>query len=273
MKKRIVTTTSVFEPGYSGQKAIDRLAALGFEALDMALDYWTEPGSPFLEDEYLRWAKDLRIRAEQTGIPYTHAHAPGEVTGNPYIGRSLEVTGILGARYLVLHPQWRREDGSILEEEDEFIRINAEAISPWLAKAEACGVVLLSENLLWGASTDPRIIAKLVQTVNSEYFGWCLDVGHANCFGFGPSVVTESVVPPLSLHLQDNHGGGDEHLIPGDGTVDWEGTVAALKAAGYAGDCVLEAHRQSLKAPDEERDQILGRLLARAKWLRDKMEE
>ena len=271
MKKRIVTTTSVFEPGYPGEKAIERLAGLEFEGLDMALDYWVEPGSPFLSENYLQWTKELRNRVEQVGIPYTHAHAPGEVTGNPHIARSLEVAGTLGAKYLVLHPQWRRGDGSILEDEEEFIRVNADAIRPWLETAKACGVVILSENLLWGASVDPRIIAKLVKTVDSEWFGWCYDVGHANCFGFGPSVVTECAVPPLSLHLQDNHGEGDEHLIPGDGTVDWDGVAEALKAVGYAGDCVLEAHHQSLDAPDEERDAILRRLLDRAKILRDKM--
>lgn len=272
MKKRIVTTTSVFEPGYPGEKAIERLAGLEFEALDMALDYWVEPGSPFLDKDYLRWAEGLRDRADRIGIPYTHAHAPGEAAGNPHILRSLEVAGALGAKYLALHPLWRREDGSIIENETEFIRINGEAIGSWLETAERHGVVILSENLLWGASTDPRIIAKLVEAVGSEWFGWCFDVGHANCFGFGPSVVAECAVPPLSLHLQDNHGGGDEHLIPGDGTLDWDGVAEALKAVGYAGDCVLEAHHQSLDAPDEERDEILLRLLDRAKGLRTRME-
>lgn len=273
MKKRIVTTTSVFEPGYPGEKAMDRLAGLGFEGLDMALDYWIQPGSPFLGDEYLQWAATLRTGAEQTGIPYTHAHAPGEVNENPHIGRSLEVAGALGARYMVLHPQWRREDGTILEDEKEFIQFNAQAVRPWLVKAKSCGVVILSENLLWGASTDPRIIAKLVQAVDSEWFGWCWDVGHSNCFGFRPSVVTECAVPPRSLHLQDNHGTGDEHLIPGDGTVDWDCVAASLKTVGYAGDCVLEAHHQSLDAPDDERDTILRRLLDSASVLRKKMEE
>ena len=37
-KTRIVTTTAVFQPGYPGEDAADRLARLGFEALDMALD-------------------------------------------------------------------------------------------------------------------------------------------------------------------------------------------------------------------------------------------
>ena len=65
----------------------------------------------------------------------------------------------------------------------------------------------------------------------------------------------------------------DEHLIPGDGTVDWNSVVENLKAVGYTGDCVLESHHQSLEAPDNERDAILSRLLTSARRLREQMEQ
>lgn len=267
---RIVTTTAVFPPGYPAEDAADRLARLGFEALDMALDYWTEPGSPFLGEGYRGWAASLREHAEKIGVPYTHAHAPGEAGPAPVVGRSIETAGLLGAKYMVLHPVWREED-RIIEDAERFIAVNAEAVKPWLAQAERCGVAILSENLLWGASRDPRIIAALVEAVDSPFFGWCFDTGHANCFGYAPHVLRECAVPPVSLHLQDNHGASDEHLIPGDGTIDWDAMTEALGDCGYAGDCVLEAHHQSLDAPDGERDAILTRLLATARGFREKM--
>ena len=174
---------------------------------------------------------------------------------------------------MVLHPVWKYPDGTVINDAEDFICRNAELVRPWLEKAQQCGVVILSENLLEGASRDPRIIAALVQEVGSEWFGWCYDTGHANCFGFSPEVLKECAVPPLSLHMQDNHGDSrDEHLIPGEGTVDWEKLVETLKAIGYTGDCVLEAHHQSLEASDEERDVILARLLESARYLREKME-
>ena len=272
MQKRIVTTTSVFQPGYPGEAAAERLAALGFEALDLALDYCDEMPE-FLGDGYLDWAKGLRARAEALGVSYTHSHAPGAALNNPHIARSLEITGALGAKYMVLHPVWRDESGAVIEDAEEFIRVNAEAVRPWLDKARECGVVILTENLLWGASADPRVIASLVHAVNSDRFGWCYDAGHANCFGYSPEILKECCEAPLSLHIQDNHGGGaDEHLIPGDGTVNWDVFVEALRAVGYGGDCVLEAHHQSLEAPDEEREAILARLLSAARELRGKME-
>ena len=268
---RIVTTTDVFEEGYSAETAVDRLARLGYEGIDMGFDYWAFDGSPFLKDDYLEWARSLKARADKAGIPYTHAHAPGEANSGDVIYRSIEAASVLGAKYLVIHPIWKDENGKIIESRSKFISVNAEAIKKLLPKAEKCGVILLSENILWGASKDPRIIAELVKEVNSDYFGWCFDTGHAHCSGYKMSVLEKCAVVPLSLHIQDNDGTGDGHLIPGDGTVNWDEFIAVLKKIGYCGDCVMEAHHQSLTASDAQRDEILTRLLEEAEKLRDRM--
>ena len=264
---RIVTTTDVFEDGYPAEDAIDRLARLGYEGIDMGFDYWVFEGSPFLSGDYLDWARALRARADSVGIPYTHAHAPGEADDGQWLERSIEAAAVLGAQYLVVHPIFKVE-GRIIEDRDEFIAVNAEAIGKWLPLAKARGVVLLSENILWGASSRPGVVADLVREVDSPFFGWCFDVGHAWCCGYAPDVIKECSVAPLSIHIQDNHGNGDEHLIPGDGTIDFTLFISALNEVGYRGDCVLEAHHQSLEAPDGERDGILARLLEVARGLR-----
>jgi sugar phosphate isomerase/epimerase len=43
-----------------------------------------------------------------------------------------------------------------------------------------------------------------------------------------------------SVHVHDNHGMKDEHLWPGDGTIDWPGAVKALKALEKPPAAVLE---------------------------------
>ena len=270
MKPRIVTTTDVFEEGYDAAKAVDRLAALGFDGIDMGFDYWVFEGSPFLADDYLTWAQGLKARADAAGVVYTHAHAPGEADSE-YVGRSIEAAAALGARYLVVHPIWKDKNGNIIKSKLRFLQVNADAIKKWLPKAEECGVVLLSENILWGASSDPRIIADLVEKVDSDWFGWCFDVGHAWACGYAPDVLKKCDVVPMSLHIQDNDGSGDQHLIPGDGTIDWDLFTGTLREIGYLGDCVMEAHHQSLEAPDEARDAILSRMLETARPLRDQM--
>lgn len=266
---RIVTTTDVFETGYDAITTIDRLAGLGYEGIDMGFDYWTFSGSPFGADDYLGWAQSLRTHADAVGIPYTHAHAPADAGNAYWLERSIRASQVIGARYCVVHPVYTK-DGSTITDKDTFVELNADLIRKMLPLAEACGVVLLSENILWGASADPRIIADLVKAVDSPFFGWCFDTGHAHCKGFGPQILTECSVVPLSLHIQDSVG-GDDHLIPGDGNIDWDAFTRTLHTVGYTGDCVLEAHHQSLYAADSERDAILARLLQQGKTLQQAM--
>ena len=266
---RIVTTTDVFEQGYDAVQAIDRLARLGYEGIDMGFDYWAFSGSPFNGSDYLSWAQELREHADTVGIPYTHAHAPGDASSSFWVERSIRASQIIGAKYCVVHPI-TKQNGAVITDTEQFLSLNAEAIRPFLPLAEACGVVLLSENIPWSPSADPRVIADLVQEVNSPWFGWCFDTGHAYCKGYLPQILTECSVKLLSVHIQDSVG-GDDHLIPGDGNINWTDFTDVLHTIGYSGDCVLEAHHQSLDAPDEERDAILARLLVKGKELQEAM--
>ena len=77
-------------------------------------------------------------------------------------------------------------------------------------------------------------------------------------------------VAPISLHIHDNNGHyRDDHLIPGDGSIDWKEFLEVLHAIAYKGEFVLEAHHQSLEAEDKDRDAILTNLYTRAVKMRD----
>lgn len=267
---RLVNTTSVYPEERDPFACLKSLARFGFDSLDMAFDYYCDnPENGMRTDGWEDRLLRLRELSEKLSLPFTHAHAPydaGDLCDPErahLIRRTVRGAAILGAKTIVLHPRFRYADGRDIEEPEDFIRINKEAILPLLDTAEREGVTVLSENLLWGASKDPLTVAALVREVGCESFGWCYDTGHAHLFGFRPSLLCGAAAVPLSLHLQDNRGARDEHLIPGDGTVDWEEVFRTLHAVGYTGDFVLEAHHQSLDAKDEaERDRVLSRLCA-----------
>ena len=269
--KQIVTTTCVFPPPYPSEVILDRLAAIGYTSLDIGLDYCVGKGDLLDGGNWRERVMALRRQADALGVTYTHSHAPGN-GGNrsePQM-RAFEAAALLGARYIVVHPI-HEINGQIITDDAEFIRINREATLPLLPIAEKLGLTILSENILWGSSIQPRNIVELVKAVDSPYFGWCFDPGHANFYGITPSVLRELDVVPLSLHIQDTHGpgSGDEHLLPGDGTIDWKEFLDILKEIDYRGDVVLEAHHQSIDAPDEEREAIFAELLGRAEKIRE----
>lgn len=263
---KIVNTTSVFPIGTDPFHVVDRLARIGYDTLDMALDYADAEGSPFQTPNYEDWARRLRDHAENRGVRFTHSHASfdADATGD-IVQRNLRCAEILGITYMVVHPLFRAPDGRIYEDAEEFLDVNCRAFSSLLEGAQTHNVTLLSENLLWGASIPLKIQSELVSRVDSPHFGWCYDTGHANRFGIRPSALVGLENAPLSLHVQDNHGNHDEHLLPGDGTIDWKEFLDTLHAVGYKGDLVLEAHHQSIDASDDQRDSILTELLERAK--------
>lgn len=269
---KIVTTTSVLPYDTPAIAVLRRLARLGFEGLDMGFDcFLGVKNAPFFGEEWEKWAKELRQEADALGVSYTHAHAMGDASNHTEGMRRCFAAGkILGVRYLVVHPINLTEEGKALEDEEAFIRKNKAALPPLLAWAEEYGITVLTENLPWSAGKYPRVCARLVEEMAHPRFGWCYDTGHANIIDLRPSALA-GLVPPLSLHLQDNHHGiwKDEHLMPGDGDVDFAELWQVLGDLGYQGDYVLEAHHQSLEAKEEERDSILTELLRRSRIIRD----
>lgn len=276
MKRNIVTTTSVFPPCADLQRVLRVLAEIGYGGADIAFDYCVQQADyPFLTDGYADWARGLRQTAEDCGIVISHGHASFDAScrDEALLCRTLHCCQIMGISYLVVHPIWRNSEERIIEDAQAFLAVNAQAYAPILALAGEYGVTVLSENLLWGASADPTVIAALADRVSHPHFGWCYDTGHAKSCGFAPDVLV-GYPAPLSLHIQDNLGHGDDHLLPGDGAIAWDDVTAVLRRIGYAGDCVLEAHHQPLAAKNErERKSILIDLFMRANRLEETMRD
>lgn len=265
---KLVTTTSVYPIGSDPFFALRSIRAHRFDAADMALDYYTDtPANRFRESDWRDRILRLRALSDELGLPVTHAHSPysfremGDPEKSVILRRSVEAAALLGAKYMVVHPCHKDEAGQLITDPGTFLRVNRPYTEALLDEAVKHDVVLLSENLLWGATIDPVSISLLVAGIESPYFGWCWDVGHGHFLGVEPERIKDCAVMPVSLHIQDNHRLGDEHLIPGDGTVDWARVFGVLKGVGYAGDFVLEAHHQSVEAKtQEERDAVLTRL-------------
>lgn len=274
---KIVTTSGVFPKETDTFEIITKLANLGFDGIDIAFDYCAAvKDSPFNGDNYLEWAKMLREKADSLGVSFLASHASFDAScHSETVEKTMKCAQILGTKFTVVHPIFLRQDRSIYEDKDEFIEVNLKGIKPILKVAEEYGITVLTENLLWGASIYPKIISELIDAVDCPNFGWCYDTGHANSMKVKCTDLLEIKNKPLSLHIQDNHElgncmGADEHLMPGDGTIDWELFMRVLKQIGYSGEFVLEAHHQPLDASDDnERLEILTEMLNRSRKLNE----
>ncbi len=90
---------------------------------------------------------------------------------------------------------------------------------------------------------------------NPEHLRLTLDIGHLHCNGETP--VAEQVVrfadQIANVHIEDMRHGIHEHLMFGEGEIDFPPVIAALKQIGYDGPITVELSRHSHMAPDAAR--------------------
>jgi sugar phosphate isomerase/epimerase len=97
------------------------------------------------------------------------------------------------------------------------------------------------ENLTNEATTPEHLIT-ILDLGHLDNVGVCLDLGHANITVGIPEAIAVLGPRVVSLHVHDNHGMKDEHLWPGDGTVDWPATTKLLSELPKPPAAVLEIH-------------------------------
>lgn len=76
--------------------------------------------------------------------------------------------------------------------------------------------------------------------VDSECLGLCLDTGHAH-LGDGVTEFIDALGGRfVNVHIHDNTGKDDEHLMLGEGTIDWYSAAAAFQRVGFRGPFISE---------------------------------
>jgi sugar phosphate isomerase/epimerase len=68
-----------------------------------------------------------------------------------------------------------------------------------------------------------------------------MDTGHAHLVGENPAYVARKLGQKLKvMHLNDNYGIDDDHIMPYTGGINWSQLAVALKEIGYKGDYCAE---------------------------------
>ncbi|MEA4847469.1 MAG: sugar phosphate isomerase/epimerase [Clostridiaceae bacterium] len=109
--------------------------------------------------------------------------------------------------------------------------------------AEERKVDLAIENL--GHNEHLHYIFRHIESPNLKF---CYDSGHANCAGKREDLLALYGDKLAALHLHDNRGKGDEHLIPGEGEINWHETMYKIAKTGYTGSVSLEVSKEYSKS-------------------------
>lgn len=242
---KLATTTGDFNSYTRDQAASLRLireAGFSYADYSFGLDYDTRSGV-YDEDYEAYFAKIRRVCAE-LGIRLVQAHSP---MGTPLIDpdgtfladtlRCVDACGYWGIPNLVVHSGYVKGLSR-----EETLEANAKFFAPLLERAEQYGVNILVENfnimcvegLYWiDNATDLRA---LIDLVDHPLFHAVWDAGHANLQEMPQDEELAILGSHVrALHVQDNCGDTDSHLLPFLGTMSLDALMNGLKQIGYDG--------------------------------------
>ncbi|WP_230399377.1 sugar phosphate isomerase/epimerase family protein [Novisyntrophococcus fermenticellae] len=260
---RLATMTNLFRDqrgldthiGYI--ESMRRCKAAGFDTLDLNMCAMFPGKTEFNREDWRAQADKIREEAEKLGIVFSQSHPPYRPSKFPHFKtkeeedyfdeitrRSIIISGMLGVKWAVMHPVTACENAEYSLEED--IASNHEVFASVIELAAKENVGIAFENMAdrdnkrrFGATVSE--LKSLVDSFGDAKMGVCWDIGHGN------RMYMDSVRPIKemgeyikALHVDDNHGGNDEHLVPFLGSINWEGVMKALKEIGYEGDFVYE---------------------------------
>lgn len=249
---KLATTTGDFKRyGCDQFESIDHICHAGFKCIDLDLYDNIKSDVLFTSRDWRDHAKRLKEHADSLGASFVQAHSP---SGNPLDKagfdellettiRSIDVCGELGIGNIVVHSGFVYGMGKT-----ESFKKNREYYQKLFSAMERNNVNVLCEN---GSKKNlpedtyfldtGEEIKEFTEYVNHPLFHICWDTGHANMDGAQYEHILAMGDDLRALHINDNRGMGDEHIIPYFGTVNMDEIMNALVDIGYNGYFTFEA--------------------------------
>lgn len=231
-------------------EAIARLADSGFTATELSADQSTLVQAWEREPE----AVCEQLAARDLSVPSVHSPQPGRlldavdetvrqasILANVEYLRRMSMCGIAE---LVVHPTGAPRPATERGRPGDLSRA-ADSLHCLAEHAGKLGLRLAVENIGFDRCRPDATMAALLEAIDGlgDHVGLCLDVGHTELAGLDlvDELRTAMRASKLfSLHLHDVTVGGKDHVIPGEGRIDFRPFLAELDAAGFAGGRILE---------------------------------
>lgn len=281
---KLSTTTAIYRDRPEGRAVIPimdcvrRLHKIGYEDVDFNFCLMNQFDLELSNDHWRDWVEQMKELLAELGMTASQAHTPfynvldpSSVKDHDYteemVRRSIMAAGELGVKAIVIHA------GTYFCDNDykKILRDNVEYMKPHAELAAQYGMSIAVENLFdkmdhakgfrkrrYMARTDEVI--ELCDTLREQYdnVGVCWDFGHANEMGWDQPQALEMVGSRLiAVHVQDNYGVNDDHLLPYHGTIEWEPIMKTLKKINYQGVFAYETHKATMRVPEPVLDALL----------------
>ena len=254
----IGATTHIILDDVPLPEVLRRMADAGFEGGELALAHLRR----FIDsDAPEAAAEQTRAVCEDLDLPLPQVHLSVAEMGSlddqqrkadfATMEREIELSALAGVEIGVLHPVGGMPATLAEYREVEHVRIDSFRRACEIATKHDFTIAIentydphANETSAVGRRRFGAIIPELhqvVDAVDADNFGICLDTGHTNLFGLPLGEALRQCGDRLiATHVHDNDGHSDQHIEPTRGTIDWADAVAALREIGWDGIFNLE---------------------------------
>ncbi len=235
---------------YSLEEAIRRLAKYGYHGVEI----WGGRPHAYWEDMDDARIEKIKNVLKETGMkisnfipaqfryPTNIATTDEQIRKNSvqYLKNNIDVAEKLGAPYVSLCPGFSLQGEKLADSRKAMITSLGELVE----YAKDLNTKLIVEPA-HAMETDHVLTVdhgmEVVDAFGKENMGLCIDIGHMH-------VNKESIVNVVDkvqgytvhYHMDDNNGGSDDHLVPGEGKIDFDIFLTNLKNSGYEGFLAVE---------------------------------
>ena len=258
MKKIGLTCNAVLKR-YGIDRGLEICKESGFDAIDFGFGAYTLKEGIYTasDDEFESHFAAIKKKTDDLELIISQTHGrtgtywPNDEQHNADVDRyaelDLRASSILGAPSCVIHfinnTRWGKQPPEFLHQTsgemfDKMIPF-AEKYKVNIA-LETFGAAKIQGARIRDFFADPKEFKYQFDRLNTQYKTMCVDSGHtheAESFWVPPP---EEMIRILGkdvtiLHLHDNNGHYDDHLLPGQGNINWPAVFGALDDIGYGG--------------------------------------
>jgi L-ribulose-5-phosphate 3-epimerase len=244
--------------------AIALLADIGYQSVAITLDHG--PLNPFAEGwrANLQELKDLLRRYHLKSVIETGArflldprvkHEPTLMSASPdgrerridFLRRAIDAADYLESDCVSLWSGILRDKAT----DEQALERLAESLRPVLRHATNNNVVLGFEPEPGMFIDTLKAYRRLLQWIDSPHLKLTLDLGHLWCQGELPiaDYIARWGERIVNVHIEDMRAGVHEHLMFGEGEMQFPPILAALAKTGYRGGLHVELSRHSHEGP------------------------
>ena len=262
---------------FSYSAMVDYFEKIGFSAIDMSFESLSRLDE---SRNAVLYAAAKRAKEKNISIPLCHLsfYMPNPKDAALMAKYSLELksnidaAALMGIPLAVIHPiAWYSSEVKY----GDWVRANMAFLTPLAEYAKGKGIKLCIENMpSQKEAPDNHLYGSCALNISSLAkkldVGICWDVGHANISGYKQSEQLEILKGKLDvLHIHDNLGKGqkDAHMLPFEGTVDWEDVAFGMRCCGFEGILDVEVTAWALPSGEQTRNEFGGKALSAARRL------